>query len=36
MDNPKDLIFISRAAKDCGAIPLARRIIGMAKFTINN
>ena len=36
MDNPKDLIFISRAAKDCGAIPLARRIIDMARVTINN
>ena len=35
MDNPKDLMFIGRAAKDCGAISFARRILGMAQQTIN-
>jgi hypothetical protein len=35
MNSPKDLMFIGRAAKDCGAIPLARRVLGMAQETIN-
>ena len=31
MDNPKDLMFIGRAAKDCGAISFARNILVMAQ-----
>jgi tetratricopeptide (TPR) repeat protein len=35
MSNPKDLIFIGRAAKDCGAILLARRILEIAQEMVN-
>ena len=35
MGNPKDLMFIGRAAKDCGAIPFARRVLGMVQDLIN-
>ncbi|MCL2151658.1 MAG: glycosyltransferase family 2 protein [Oscillospiraceae bacterium] len=35
MDNPGDLVFIGRAAKDCGAISLARRVLGLAQERIN-
>ena len=34
MGNPKDLMFIGRAAKDCGAIPFARRVLGIAQERI--
>jgi len=30
LNNPKDLLLIARAAKDCGALDFARMIIGMA------
>ena len=31
MDDPKDLLFIARTAKDCGAIDLARMVVGKIK-----
>jgi len=34
LSDPKDIVFIARAAKDCGAIDLARRVAGMATQLI--
>jgi len=34
MDNAKDLMLVGRAAKDCGAISFARKILGMAQETL--
>ena len=35
LNDPKDLMLIGRAAKDCGALPLARRVLGMAQEAIS-
>jgi len=35
MDNPKDLMFIGRAAKDCGAISFARIVLEQAQQVIS-
>jgi len=32
--DPKDLMLIGRAAKDCGAVPYARRILALAQETL--
>jgi len=34
MGDPKDLLFVARTAKECGAIGLSRTIIGMAEKLI--
>jgi tetratricopeptide (TPR) repeat protein len=35
LNDPKDLMFIGRAAKDCGALQIARRVLGMAQEAIS-
>jgi hypothetical protein len=35
MNDPKDLMYIGRAAKDCGALPLARKVLSMAQEAIS-
>jgi len=34
MNNPKDLIFVARAAKNCGAISLAKLVAGLAAKAV--
>ena len=34
--NPKDVMFLARAAKDCGAIQLARSLVEMAQQTLRS
>jgi len=35
MNDPKELMYIGRAAKDCGALSLARKVLGMAQEAIS-
>jgi len=34
MNNARDLMLVGRAAKDCGALPFARRVLGLAQETL--